>query len=144
MKFHVAKNASSLKAAKTRPRVVGIDLAAAPLDSHQWGIMEYSEAFTEAKDAHLKAVVEDYDKAIGAHKQDTEQRHRSLLEAEHKSSEERVAKLEQAKRRAAQRLRSLDLARGWASWWEESLVCIFNFDQIFNPLRSSKMRFSTR
>ena len=48
---------SLVKAAKTRPRVVGIDLAAAPLDSHQWGIMDYSEAFTEAKRAGLGRTV---------------------------------------------------------------------------------------
>ena len=48
---------SLVKAAKTRPRVVGIDLASAPLNSHQWGIMDYSEAFTEAKRAGLGRTV---------------------------------------------------------------------------------------
>jgi adenosine deaminase len=48
---------SLVKAAKTRPRVVGIDLAAAPLEEHKWGLMDYSEAFTKAKRAGLGRTV---------------------------------------------------------------------------------------
>ena len=38
-----------VEAAKTRHRVVGIDLAGAPLDIHRWSILDYSDVFTKAK-----------------------------------------------------------------------------------------------
>ena len=37
-----------VEAAKTRSRVVGIDLAGSPLEEHKWGLMDYSRPFTEA------------------------------------------------------------------------------------------------
>ena len=67
--------------------------------------VEELEASSEAKDARLKAVVEGYDDTISAHKQETEQRHRSLLEAERKASEERVAKLERRQHAALEDLK---------------------------------------
>jgi adenosine deaminase len=38
-----------VEVAKTRYKVVGIDLAGAPRDDHRWALMDYSDAFTKAK-----------------------------------------------------------------------------------------------
>ena len=46
-----------VETAKTRHRVVGIDLAGAPLDNHRWSLLDYSDAFTKAKDYGLGRTV---------------------------------------------------------------------------------------
>ena len=46
-----------VEAAKTRHRVVGIDLAGAPLDNHKYSLLDYSDAFTKAKEYGLGRTV---------------------------------------------------------------------------------------
>lgn len=46
-----------VEAARTRPRVVGIDLAGSPLPEHKWGLMDYSRPFTEAMRVGLGRTV---------------------------------------------------------------------------------------
>ena len=46
-----------VKAARKRPRVVGIDLAGSPLEEHKWGLMDYSRPFTEAMRVSLGRTV---------------------------------------------------------------------------------------
>jgi len=42
---------------RTRPGVVGIDLAGGPASSHNWGMEDYAPAFTTARDAGLGRTV---------------------------------------------------------------------------------------
>ena len=46
-----------VKAARKRPRVVGIDLAGSPLEEHKWSLMDYSRPFTEAMRVGLGRTV---------------------------------------------------------------------------------------
>ena len=46
-----------VEAAKTREKVVGIDLAGAPNPNHRWSLMDYSDAFTKARDYGLGRTV---------------------------------------------------------------------------------------
>ena len=46
-----------VEVAKTRHRVVGIDLAGAPLDNHRYSLLDYSDAFTKAKKYGLGRTV---------------------------------------------------------------------------------------
>ena len=46
-----------VETAKLHDRVVGIDLAGAPLDSHRYSLMDYSEAFTKARKYGLGRTV---------------------------------------------------------------------------------------
>lgn len=46
-----------VEVAKTRHRVVGIDLAGAPLDNHRYSLMDYSDAFTKARTYGLGRTV---------------------------------------------------------------------------------------
>ena len=46
-----------VKAAKSRSRVVGIDLAGSPLEEHKWSLMDYSRPFTEAMRVGLGRTV---------------------------------------------------------------------------------------
>ena len=46
-----------IEAAKLHDRVVGIDLAGAPLDSHRYALMDYSDAFTKARKYGLGRTV---------------------------------------------------------------------------------------
>jgi adenosine deaminase len=46
-----------VEVAKTRPKVVGIDLAGAPQQDHYYSLMDYSDAFTKARDYGLGRTV---------------------------------------------------------------------------------------
>jgi adenosine deaminase len=46
-----------VEVAKTRHRVVGIDLAGAPLGNHRYSLFDYSDAFTKARDYGLGRTV---------------------------------------------------------------------------------------
>lgn len=46
-----------VEVARTREKVVGIDLAGAPSPSHRWSLMDYSDAFTKAREYGLGRTV---------------------------------------------------------------------------------------
>ena len=46
-----------VEVARTRPKVVGIDLAGMPQDSHYYSIMDYSDAFTKARHYNIGRTV---------------------------------------------------------------------------------------